>query len=474
MRLASILLCSLTCLLACAGCGGAGRPPRAPRVPAHIETWAYVDPCHGVGSAQRRLVREWVTYAEAKCATGLGVAVGDCRARGVSYCTSVAYIDPNLDWSGAGLGMVVPSCMHGRAGVQACANEDWFVHKPGRTDRAGRLTWKSPDIGSAYLLDGADASFDRFVTAYAHRVLSRFDALMVDDVGASTREQLFGDADPIYTSSEELRTDAQVQRDHVTLADDLAPRYLQIDNGLSVNPSSLPAFTLLNRPHQVVGLVAEGYPESLESETVASWYSTGLDDIAYLEHAPQLAHDFVVLLGYNPSGSDAARRVQEATVMLGFEPGRIVDWADLDQNAPGPAVWPEEGLYFEQPVQTMQAPIGPACMNGAGGPCDHGHADLELALGSAADEQQGGAGVYRREFEHCFYAGRPIGPCAAIMNDTKRPEVAERSWLTQDYRYEITFAGGEVGRGGHLVLHGARFTPGRTTIAPDDAALLTG
>ncbi len=436
----------------------------------HIETWSYVDSCHGVGSGQTALVRQWVTFAEAKCAQAVPIAPTDCRAGRHTYCTSVSYIDPNLDWSKAGLGMVVPSCIRAAdRGASSCLNEDWFVHQAG-SDR--RLTWTNPSLGTAYLLNGANPSLDTFVTNYAHRVLSAFAGLMIDDVGASTLEQFYADGDPIYTSSAELQTNAAVQQAHFRLADELAPSFLQIDNGLNVNPNSLPAFALLGHQKAVIGLVSESYPENSATNTLSSWYSTGLDDMAYLDDTPALARYFLVLLGYNTSGSPIARRVQEATVMLGFQPGKIVDWADLT-NAPGLAVWPEEALYFEQPLQTMSLPSGRLCMNGLGGPCSHGHADLQVAGGQSAHEQPSGAGVYRREFRRCYLHGAPIGGCAAIMNDTDRPVTILGSWLTGRYRYEMAMDGGELQYGGRLIAHGARFVPGATTIAADDAALLS-
>jgi hypothetical protein len=467
------LLVVLACATLCGSCSATGEHDPDPSVPAHVETWAYVDSCHGVGPGQTTLVRRWVTFAETKCATDHQLAPADCRAGSVSYCRSMSYIDPNLDWSKARFGMVVPVCTHTKADVSGCANEDWFVHAAGYHDRAHRLTWTSPLYGSGFLLNGANPSLDRFVVGFADRALSAYDGLMVDDVDASVQEQLYGSGDPVYTSSDELRTDDAVQRAHVTLAGKLASSFLEVDNGLSVNPSGLPAFTLLNRPAKVVGLVAESYPEDGATNTLASWYSTGLDDIAYMENTPRLSRDFIVLLGYNPSGSLVARRVEEATVMLGFEPGRIVDWADLDEDKPGLAIWPEEGLYFTEPLQTMRMPTGSDCMNGLGGPCQGGHADLQVAGGTNAHEQTGGAGVYRREFRECFLDRAPIGGCAAIINDTDRSVVVSASWLTQHYGHEITFVGGDVQSRGRLNVGGAGFTAGRTVIAPDDAALLS-
>ncbi|MGO9971366.1 MAG: hypothetical protein ACLP01_00765 [Solirubrobacteraceae bacterium] len=460
------------CAILCASCGAkasqTSRPSRA-SVPPRIETWAYVDSCHGVGPGQTSLVRHWVTYAEDKCANPHPFAPSACHEGSTSYCTAVSYIDPNLDWSRAGLGMVVPSCIR-PAGSSTCANESWFVHE---SSAASRLTWTNSVLGHAYLLNGADPALESFVTGYTHRVLSDFNGLMVDDIGASALEQFFGDGTPIYTSSAELPTDAAVQEAHFRLAEKLAPSFLQIDNGLNVNPNSLPAFVLLNHPSAVVGLVSESYPENSATNTLSSWYSTGLDDMAYLDNTPSLSRNFLVLLGYNTIGSLVARRVQEATVMLGFKPGKIVDWADLATWTQGLAIWPEEGLYFEQPIQTMQTPSGPRCMNGLGGPCAHGHMDLQVAGGANAHEQSGGAGVYRREFRRCFLGGVPIGGCAAVMNDTDRPVTISSSWLTQRYGFEMTMEGGEVQRGGRLTVEGTMFSPDVTTLGADDAALLS-
>jgi len=480
MRRLPPLLAALACAAVCGSCAGAhhvaghyrpatGRTPA--RIPKHVETWAYVDACHGVGGGQLGLVRRWVSYAESKCGTDRRLAPAACDHDGRSYCTAIAYIDPNLDWSEAGLGPAVPSCTRPPAGSGGCGNEDWFVHEASAVGPPERLRWTSPDLGFAYLLDDANPGVQRFITAYARSKLSAFAGLMVDDVGASAREQFYGDADPVYTASAELRTNAAVQHEHVTLAARLSP-LLQVDNGLSVNPFNVPAFPLLNHPRQVVGLVAEGYPESAMPDRLADWYSTGLDDIAYLEHVPALRGDFIALLGYNADGSHAARRVQEATLMLGFEPGRLVDWADLDTDRPGLAVWPEEGLYFTEPLETMAMPSGPRCLDGLGGPCRNGHADLEVAHGTNVDEQPGGAGVYRREFRACYLRGAPIGPCAAVMNDTEARVTVQRSWLEQRYGHEIELDGGDLQAGGRVDVDGRRFAPG-ATIGPDDALLLS-
>jgi hypothetical protein len=463
-------VCACVTVALVVSCGSVHRRLPPPVAPTHVATWAYVDACDGVGPAQVALVRTWVTYAEAKCANDHELAPDACHEGTKTYCTSVAYIDPNLAWTNAGQGFPIPRCV--RAAHGACANEAWYVHGSTATGGVARLRWTAPEFGVANLLNGSDPSLDSFVSAYAHRALSHFNGLMVDDVDASTQEQLFGSGIPKYLTSDELHSNAAVQADHVTLADALQP-FVQIDNGLSVNPFTLPAFVLLNRPSDVVGLVAEGYPESGKTNSLDHWYSTGLDDLAYLETDRALDRDFVALLGYNPSGSMVARLVQEATLMLVFEPGRVVDWEDLQQDGPGLAVWPEEQLYFERPLETMRKPYGWACMDALGGPCFHGHADLQVAHGYNVDEQHRGAGVYRREFARCFLRGYAIGGCAALVNDTDRTVTAQQRWLKRSYRYTMTLVGGELEYGGWLVVHGPKFTPGVTTIGPDSALLLS-
>lgn len=151
-------------------------------------------------------------------------------------------------------------------------------------------------------------------------------------------------------------------------------------------------------------------------------------------------------------------------MLLGYSPGHLVDWADLETGSGNLAVWPEEGIYPTNPVQTMAAPHGSGCLAGNGQVCSGGgHNDLQVA-----------PGVYRREFGACYDQGTSFGECAAVVNTTSNAVTVKSSWLTQSYGHEITFNGGDVQSGGTVNLTGAGFNAGSGTVGPHSALLLAG
>jgi hypothetical protein len=149
-------------------------------------------------------------------------------------------------------------------------------------------------------------------------------------------------------------------------------------------------------------------------------------------------------------------------VLLGYRPGHVVDWADLEQDSLDLAVWPEEGIYPTQPLESMAAPRGNGCLTGSGAVCSAGgHNDVQVA-----------PGVYRREFRTCYDHGAAFGGCAVIVNDTSRAVAVSPSWLHQLYLHQITLNGGDVQSGGTINTTGAVFIPGVTPLAAHDALLL--
>jgi hypothetical protein len=184
-----------------------------------------------------------------------------------------------------------------------------------------------------------------------------------------------------------------------------------------------------------------------------------LDEMGYIDHT---ANGFQVLLSYDSSGSLQGRRVQAATILLGYSTGHTVSWSDLEQNSNNLAVWPEEGIYPTNPVQSMAAPSGTGCFAGTGINCPNGgHNDIQVSIG-----------VYRREFGKCYNQGVAFGPCAAIVNDSGSSITVPASWLSQTYGHQITFSGVDVQSGGTIGLTGAGFSAGSTTIPANDAVLL--
>jgi hypothetical protein len=217
---------------------------------------------------------------------------------------------------------------------------------------------------------------------------------------------------------------------------------------------------MLNQATGVDGLIAEGEPE--DDGTLDPYYSTLLDQIAYVSDE---TNGFVVPLSYASAGASyqqQSRLVQEATMLLGYSPGRLVDWADLEQGSNDLAVWPEEGIYPTEPVQSMSAPSGSGCLAGTGVVCPTGgHNDLQVA-----------PGVYRREFAACYDHSVAFGACAAVVNTTASPITVPSSWLTHTYAHQITLQGGDVQSGGQINLATTPFTPNTTTIPAHAATLL--
>ncbi|MHB8690634.1 MAG: hypothetical protein ACYDHH_05255 [Solirubrobacteraceae bacterium] len=429
---------------------GPGSPAAAPAnpstpVPAHVPTWAYADLCNGGTGASVSLVRQWVTYAASHCGP-LGMNVLDaCHSGTTSYCTAVQYVDPSRIFS------------EGSVPIALSAQESWWLHQPGYSDFQHRL--RVSDYGGGSFLNQSDPAVISWFQNYVRVGYNAYDALMVDDTAAALNEQLYGSGADL---SQELSSNAQLVSAHEQLAAALThidgSPYVQIDNGINPNPYVQAPFALLDHPGTMNGLIAEGYP--MNNGRLGSYYSSLLDDMAYVDHT---ANDFMVLLSYDPSGSLRARRVQAATVLLGYSPGHTVSWSDLEQNSPNLAVWPEEGIVGTDAVQTMGQPGGDGCLKGQGVICAAGgHNDLQVA-----------AGVYRREFATCYNLGAAIGPCAAIMNTTGAPVTVKPSWLTLGYHHELTLLGGDVQSGGSVDPSGAPFSAGSTAVPAGDALLLT-
>jgi hypothetical protein len=458
IRIAPGLLAA-TAVLVFTACGGAAKNRQlTTAVPAHTETWAYDDSmsprqCNGGYGASAKLVRRWLTYAETNCGSGADKAIRDCHARGVRYCLAVQYLDAGRAWPSNPI-------------RHAPSREAWWLHQAGHDDAAHRLTETVRHGETAYWVNQKSSQVQFWLRTYARRHFDRWDALMMDDTSACKRTQFYGSG---YRSSEEIRTDAAVRAEHAGLARALTHSnrrpFIQIDNGVQPNPHVCSGLPLLNRPANVGGVIAEGAPWD---HGFSAYYSDLLDVISAVDAT---RNDFIVLLSYAERGGYQARRVQEATVLLGYVPGHVVSWADLESDSPHLAVWPEEGIYPTLPLQSMTKPGGSGCFRGGGKECaSGGHNDLLVASGKSSNDA--GAGVYRREFAMCYDRSVPVGPCAAIVNDTSHRVVVRSSWLNQSYTHRITFVGGDVQSGGKINFTGASFIAGRTTVAPGDAILI--
>jgi hypothetical protein len=361
------------------------------------------------------------------------------------------YLDTNILYYGTGNASPQWSSWNGTA------QESWYLHQPSSTSR---LTTSA--FGGGYFDDQANPAVQAYYQSYVRANYPSEDGLFMDDQSPGVSQQFYGAS---ASSSNELTTDAQIQAAHAAMSAALTKpsgaAYAQMDNTIpnGGNPwQSSQGLTMLTGP--VGGLLSEGNP--MDNGTLDPFYPGLLDDMAYVNARTS---GYVVLMSYGAAGASyqqRSRRVQEATDLLAYEPGRVVSWAELEQGSTSLAVWPESGIYPGQPVQSMGAPGGSGCLSGNGAYCSTGgHNDVQVANG-----------VYRREFGSCSNQGGQFGPCAVIVNTTSSPVTVQPSWLTQSYGHEITFNGGDVQSGGTISLTGASFTAGATTVPAGDAALL--
>jgi hypothetical protein len=450
------LIAAATATVWTAGASAGAHPSssRAPRalaaggVPAHTETWAFDDGCNGGRGASARLVRHWLTYAESNCGGAAKFARHKCRAHGRSYCSVMQYLDPdwNFPFDGEHRGLV------------RRASESWFLHEPGSSSRVF-----SNSYGGGFLVNQRNQAVRAFFHSFVARYYNRDDGLLLDWQSPNLAQLLY------YSSchcrvTNEIRSSATLRAGHQQMSAALTHRhgapFVQIDNTLAPNQFLPQGLHMLNHSIGVDGWSAEGEP--INYGYLDPFYATLLDQMAYIAAKTR---GVVMPLSRGDAGARyeaRSRRVQEATVLLAYRPGHVVDWADLEQGTGRLAVWPEEGIYPTLPLQTMHAPGGHGCLQGHGVVCHKGgHNDVSVAHH-----------VYRREFAACYSNRIPIGPCAAIMNTTGHAVTVRRSWLRQTYHHQIRFKGSDVQTGGRLKLRGSGFTAGATKVPAQDAMLL--
>jgi hypothetical protein len=363
----------------------------------------------------------------------------------VVFCDVIQYLDTN--W-------IYPTDSPTWGSFSGAAGESWFQHAPGSSARI-----QSSGYGGGYLVNQSSAAAQSFFASYVRSNYNADDGLMMDDQSSSLVSLLYY-ATCGCSSSAEVSSSASLVAAHAAMSAALThsggQSFVQVDNALPPNPYLPQGLGLLSQSAGVDGLIGEGEPES--DGHLDPYFSTLLDQIAYVDDDTS---SFVVPLSYASAGASyqlQTRRVQEATMLLGYSPGHLVDWADLEQGSSDLAVWPEEGIYPTDPLQSMGAPGGTGCLAGTGQVCSAGgHVDLQVA-----------PGVYRREFAACYDQGVLFGGCAAIINTTSSPVTIAPSWLARSYTHQIAFTGGDVQSGGTV----SPTAPAPTTVPADDATLL--
>jgi hypothetical protein len=422
--------------------------PKPPVTDQHIDTWAFDDGCNGGARASSALIHKWVSFAEQNCGPLASKALKDCHSGGQEYCYVIQYMD--TDW------------VYGQADIpiRNSAPNSWWLHSS--TNRSTRVFGNQE--GGGYLMNQTLPAVRAWWRRYVRTYYNHDDGLLMDDQSSSLSEELFYSTCKCH-STYEIRSNTVLRDGHNAMSSELThtngAHFLQADNTLAPNPFLPQGLNMLDTSAGVDGLIGEGDPE--QYGVLDPFYSTLLDQLAYVLTKTT---GFVVPMSDGKAGARTqtrSRRVQEATVLLAFEPGRMVDWADLEIGNKRLAVWPEEGIYpAGHALQTMTAPGGRGCLHGYGVVCSSGgHNNLEVA-----------PGVYRREFTSCDNQGAAFGACATIINTNAHAVTVQASWLRQRYHHEITLHGGDIQSGGKINLAGAKFAPGASKIPADDAILL--
>jgi hypothetical protein len=341
------------------------------------------------------------------------------------------------------------------------ASYGYWLHQP-----SPHTSWRiySPTFTGGYLMNQGNPDTRAFFRNFALKHYNPDNGLLMDWQSASLSQELYYSTCGC-THTAEIKSNKQLQALHADMASALTHRngapFLQVDNTLPANPYLPQGLNMLNPRNGVEGWAVEGEP--MDDGSFDPFYSTLLDQMAWIGH---YTNGFIVPMSVAPSGSfyqAQSRRVQEGTIMLGYSAGHVVDWAALEQGSSDLEIWPEEGIYPTNSVESMAAPRGRGCLAGTGHLCSKGgHNSLRVT-----------GGVYRREFGRCYDNGRRFGACATIVNSTGHSVRIKKRWLHLHYRYQITFAGGDVQSHGRVNLRGARFRAGSTRVAPHDAILLS-
>lgn len=443
----------LVAALAAASAMACTRSNAAPSVPSHIPVWAFDEYHHEGADASPAEVRQYLSFAEG----GIGneKAVRDCNGSGA--CVSVMYFDPNFIYDST----VCPYSMY--TGFLSQAQENWFVHLPGYSDAAHRLSgsYVQHCKGSAidvpvYAANFANPDVRRYWVRYLQDYGDDWGAYQMDDTSDSMLTQFYGPGGGMCkalggngycTHTQEIASDADVVRLRRRFAAEFkhvngAPMTFYY-NGISFTKNSPLVPPLLGNGSRFAGAICEGCVVSA-NRFRPNLYDKVLTAMAQIDRIPGAS--FVELnTGNAPAGSDAQiaqRLVTTAIAWLGFADGHTIVWPNLEDATNNLASWPEDGIYPTAPLETMS--------NGAN--------DLAVA-----------PRVYRREFRACYVAGSPAGPCAAVVNASAAPVTLSANWFKAVYSRAIVPAGGDVLDGGSL---GSRPARDGEVIEPGQALLL--
>jgi hypothetical protein len=422
------------------------------QVPNHIPTVAYDENAYQGQNASAADVQRLLTYGVG----GLGnaKAVRDCR--GSNRCSSLFYFDPHLAYDS-------PQCPYAAdKQLLAVAREDWFVHQPGYNDKAHRVhgtytqTCKGQPITiPVYAVNESSPAVQRYFASYLQQNADNWDYYEMDDTATTVTDQLYGPGggfckdmgtvNGYCTTSREIGDDNALGQAHKNFVAALNHRdgspMRFVFNSIKFGPQGARLSLLFTSP-RIVGAVCENCIVN-NGAFRPEMYAKVLDAMASVDAVK--GKQFIELnTGKSPDGSDdqiAQRLVTTAVAWLGFADGQTVVWPNLEFSSNNLAVWPEDAIYPTQPVQTMAK----------------SNSDISVM-----------PSVWRREFRACYMNGKPIGPCAAVLNGSGSRIVPAGSWFRSTFGHSVALRGGDALSGGSADFKSAPVG----TVAPGRAVLL--
>jgi hypothetical protein len=425
--------------------------PAPAQVPNHIPTMAYDENSYQGENASAGDVRRLLTYGVG----GLGndKAVRDCR--GSNQCYSVFYFDPHLVYDSQ-------QCpFSGDKQFLAAASESWFVHQAGYSDQAHRVhgtytqTCKGQRITvPVYAVNESNPAVQRYYASYLQQNGDDWDYYEMDDTATTVTDQLYGPgggfckdmgtATGYCTTSQEIADDNALEQAHKNFVAALNHRDGRpmrfVYNSIKFGPTGARLSLLFTSP-RIVGAVCENCIVNAGAFR-PEMYAKVLDAMAAVDTVN--GKQFVELnTGRSPDGSNdqiAQRLVTTAVAWLGFADGQTVVWPNLEYSSHNLAIWPEDQIYPTQPVQTMA------------------RSNAELSVMPS---------VWRREFRACYMNGKPIGPCAAVLNASSSPVVPTASWFRSTFSHAVALRGGDALSGGSVDFTSApvgAVAPGRAVL----------
>jgi hypothetical protein len=446
-------------------------PATKQRVPYHIETWVGYHYGNNEGnSSPISTLRKWATYVDGASPFSYRV----CNVVG-HPCKSVVYVNMNNVYFG--------TCGYSEGAVYGGLTQQNTLAETAWVHKSSSLTYSTRAFGHYHVVCANETANTQLwlnkksikgpgnALAWFNSFYQRLfgsdvpDYYMNDDTNVIN---YYEDGQPVY----EYKSWSDLQNAQATwMAGETNTHGVAQNtffNGCNSNPYIEPAVTLVKARPNIVGCITEGNVSLDNVRNGRDVYS--LDNCA---RVTLNSNGGIFVNGPDSESGVTARQQATAFNMLCYVPGRVVEWEEAEWGGRYANVFPEEGIYPTEPIQSMRMPSGcpdadipadgPGNNGTNGSPCaNHGHNDLLVPHTT---------NIYRREFARCYKQGVPVGRCAVVWNISDSSVTVGADWLSQRYTHKMTLNGGTIDEGGTATITTPYATAG-TSIAAYDALFL--